>query len=447
MTTYYQLLNKYNIAVPRYTSYPPVPFWKEKNIGQNWITKIFNNTQYCDGVDLYVHVPYCESLCFYCGCNRTITKDHSLEETYLFAVKKEWELYQKKTNSVVKVNSLHFGGGTPTFLSPKNLDNLITFLINSKADDFIGSIEIDPRTCRDDHLSVLKKHGFSRVSLGIQDFDPSVQSAINRHQTPDDIKTLVDKMRKLNFKSINFDLIYGLPKQTLQSINHTMNVVNSLKPELIAFYSYAHLPEKIKNQRLINNEDLPSAKLKHELFTLGSNILIKNGYHNIGMDHFGLQESYLYQAKIQKKLMRNFMGYTDKKSATMIGLGPTAISESVDGFAQNLKSVDQYLEKIKNNELPLDIGYLLTPEDRITKKVIQTIMCDYELNLAYLADFPFIHEIYSELEKMHVEGIIELKNNFFLITKSGEPFVRNVASLFDHHLRSSINNAQFSKSI
>jgi oxygen-independent coproporphyrinogen-3 oxidase len=283
MKTINELVEKYNRPGPRYTSYPPVPFWHNIPSEKEWITHLKDNYQEDVGVDLYVHVPFCESLCYYCGCNRTITKNHDVEDYYLAALLKEWEIYKEKLGFSLKINSLHFGGGTPTFLSPSNLEKLITTLIQNKSNTFIGSIEIDPRTCNDGHIEVLSRLDIKRVSLGIQDFDPNVQKAINRDQSPAMVELLVEKLRLSNFASINFDLIYGLPKQSLDSISKTIEIVAKLKPDLIAFYSYAHLPERIKNQRLIVESDLPSPEKKKELYELGKKLLIENGYVDVGM--------------------------------------------------------------------------------------------------------------------------------------------------------------------
>lgn len=441
-----KLIEKYNRPGPRYTSYPPVPFWSDAPDEKRWIHHIQKNYSPETGIDLYVHVPYCEKLCFYCGCNRTITKNHDVEDPYLKMVLKEWSLYREKLGFTPKINSLHFGGGTPTFLSPSNLKILITELTAEKTKSFIGSIEIDPRTCNDEHLKVLAETGISRVSLGIQDFDPVVQNAINRVQPVELVEKLVEKLRALNFTSINFDLIYGLPKQSLKTIATTIDIVSKLKPDLIAFYAYAHLPEKIKNQRLINNDDLPSATLRRQLYESGKAILKECGYDDIGMDHFALPGSYLAQAKQQNNLHRNFMGYVDKKSSVLIGLGPTSISDSSGSFVQNAKEIDDYKARVAAGKLPITSGHTHTSEDLIVQEIILTLMCQGEVsfNEHVLPDW---NEIRDELTNFANDGIINFNSNHLSLTKLGKPFMRNVAMSFDYHLRRKSSAVKFSQTI
>ncbi len=438
------LLQKYNVSIPRYTSYPPVPFWQETPTPSQWFehVKSHDNT-----IDIYIHVPYCESLCYYCGCNRTITKDHNVENIFLDAVKKEWLLYKKNLHPKNKIKSMHLGGGTPTFLSPSHLKELIEFIVPERDSDFIGSIEIDPRTCKGEHLEVLSESQFKRVSLGIQDFDPDVQKAIHRFQTPEQIAELVKNIRHYNIESINFDLIYGLPKQTVQSIETTMNIVLELKPDLISFYSYAHLPDKIKNQKLIAESDLPSAQIKHQLFTLGAKILQAHGYEHIGMDHFALPGNYLYLAKIQNQLKRTFMGYTDKKSAILIGLGPTAISDSSLSFAQNIKEPKNYIEAINDGKLPIEVGHIQNEKDQITQEIIQQIMCQKKITIQSWEMIPHSAIIQKELTQLAEDNIISYHQNTIEVTELGTSFLRNIAVLFDYRLREKKIQVNFSKSI
>src|SRR5690606_12074272 len=295
MKTINELITKYNTSAPRYTSYPPLPFWKNAPNQDTWFSHLASKSE--DGVDLYVHIPYCEKLCWYCGCNRVITKDHSVEEKLIELLSLEWNLYEKSIGPL-KVNSLHLGGGTPTFLSPKNLKKLISALTKNKSDNFIGSIEVDPRTCTLDHLKTLKELGFQRISLGIQDFDQRVQKSINRYQPVSLVKSLVDHIRALDFESINFDLIYGLPNQTIESVQDTIKIVNELNPDLIAFYGYAHLPSKISNQKLIRSDELPTPELRQKLYETGKELLTSSGLVDIGMDHFAKETNYLCLAKM-----------------------------------------------------------------------------------------------------------------------------------------------------
>lgn len=442
-----ELIKKYNKPGPRYTSYPPVPFWNNAPSEREWIGHLQKNYQEDLGVDLYVHVPFCESLCYYCGCNRTITKNHDVEDSYLAILLKEWELYKKKLGLSPKINSLHFGGGTPTFLSPKNLEILIVTLLQNKSDTFIGSIEIDPRSCQDEHIVVLERNNIGRVSLGIQDFDPAVQKAINRDQSPDMVEALVAKFRENGLTSINFDLIYGLPKQSVHSISKTIEVVAKMKPDLIAYYSYAHLPEKIKNQRLIIESELPSPVLKKELYELGKKMLVENGYVDIGMDHFALPKSFLYQAMMEKKLHRNFMGYVDKKSPILIGLGPSSISDSSMSFVQNIKDVRTYGECVQANKLPFEIGHTQNNGDLIIQKIILQLMCHGEVLIDNINDIPHWKDVEKELFDFQRDGIIDINNNQIRITSTGKGFVRNVAMCFDYHLREQVSKVKFSHTI
>jgi oxygen-independent coproporphyrinogen III oxidase len=442
-----QLILKYNRPGPRYTSYPPVPFWNSAPDEEKWISHIKNSYQEEVGVDLYVHVPFCESLCYYCGCNRTITKNHEVESPFIEALLKEWEIYKIKLGFPVKINSLHFGGGTPTFLSPKNLEKLISTLILHKTKDFIGSIEIDPRTCSLEHLEVLNRLGIKRISLGIQDFDSDVQKAIHRSQSPEMVETLVQKLRSNNFSSLNFDLIYGLPKQSLHSISRTIEIVSKMKPDLIAFYSYAHLPERIKNQRLILESDLPSPEIKRELYELGKKLLLDQGYEDIGMDHFALPSSYLYKAKAEKKLHRNFMGYVDKKSSVLIGLGPTSISDSSLSFVQNIKEVKSYQAMVDRGMLPIEIGHTHNKKDLLIKEIILEMMCHYSVLIQEKESIPFWEEIEKELQAFEEDGILKLDDKLISITSLGEGFVRNIAMSFDYYLRQREAGVRFSSTI
>lgn len=446
MKTLNEMITKYNRPGPRYTSYPPVPFWANTPDEVTWIQHLKTKYDPQKGIDLYVHVPFCESLCYYCGCSRTITKNHGVEENYLNMVLREWELYQQKLGFTPAINSLHFGGGTPTFLSPTNLEKLIKALLPNRLENFIGSIEIDPRTCQSAHLEVLVKYGITRVSLGIQDFDPDVQKAINREQSVALVQGLVDKIRDFGISSINFDLIYGLPNQTPETIARTIEIVLRLKPDLIAFYSYAHLPEKIKNQRLIPLSLLPSPELKRELYHLGKKLLQESGYEDVGMDHFALPHSYLYQAKMENNLHRNFMGYVDKKSPILLGLGPTSISDSSLSFIQNIKDVKAYEEILGNNLLPIEKGHTHSNKDLVVQETILELMCRNQTKIEE-QQIPYWPEIQKELCEFQEDGILELENDQLRLTELGKVFIRNVAMCFDYHLREQRSAVRFSQTI
>jgi oxygen-independent coproporphyrinogen III oxidase len=443
------LIRKYDRPGPRYTSYPPVPYWNGVPQEQVWLEHIQNNYNESEGIDLYIHIPYCEKLCYYCGCNRSITKDFDKGQEYVELLKKEWLLYAKKLNKKLKVNSLHFGGGTPTFLKPEYLKDLLAFIQPSFTENFIGSIEVDPRTCVPEHLDILKEFGFERISMGIQDFDLTVQKAINRVQPKELVQKLVAEVRKRNFKSLNFDLIYGLPYQNVETIKNSINTVIDLSPEMIAFYSYAHLPAKLKNQKLLPEEALPTGPAKRELYNQGKALLEKLGYREIGLDHFAKDDSYLAKVHKEHKLLRNFMGYTDKKSSVMIGLGLTSISNTPNSFAQNHKDLKDYVQSLESEIIPIKNGHIQSDTDLIIEDIVQKIMCNGYVQVTSANQVPHWEEIKLELLDMEKDGLLDFdkEKNIIATTKVGQVFLRNVAMLFDNNLRAKINNTRFSQTV
>lgn len=440
-----ELLLKYNRPGPRYTSYPPVPFWKGAPDEAMWIGHL--KTIYSDkeGMDLYVHVPFCEKLCYYCGCNRIITKNHDNEEKYVDLILKEWGMYKTQLGFTPVINSLHFGGGTPTFLSAENLERLIQGLTEKRSPSFIGSIEIDPRTTKLEHLDCFKKNGIGRVSLGIQDFDDNVQAAINRKQSFELVENLVNELRARGIDSINFDVIYGLPRQTVETITGTFELIRKLKPDLIAYYSYAHLPEKLKNQRLIKTEELPDAQMKHALYEKGKELLAIDGYEDVGMDHFALPNNFLYQAKVENRLHRNFMGYVDKKSKILLGLGPSSISDSSLSFMQNEKGFNEYERKIQAGKLAVMNGHVHEIDDLGAQEIILNLMCKDEGEIK--GNTPYLDEILRELEEFQRDGLLIIKDNKIKVLPEGKKFIRNVAMTFDFYFREKMPKDKFSQTI
>lgn len=447
MKNYLNLVNKYNKAVPRYTSYPPVPFWNGKHDHDEWISHIKSSYDPSVGLDLYIHVPFCERLCYYCGCNRTITKNHDVEVSFCHLILKEWKLYVEKLGFTPVVNSLHFGGGTPNFLSKQNLTLILEEILVNKSKDFKGSIEIDPRTIKEEHYEVFKNFDISRVSLGIQDFDVNVQTAINRFQSFELVQRVVNDLRSSGVASINFDLIYGLPRQTIETVGSTFDQVRLLKPDLIAFYSYAHLPERLKNQKLIKSEDLPDAELKRQLYLTGKRKLEEDGYVEIGMDHFARPGSYLYKAMVEKSIHRNFMGYVDKKSSVLVGLGPTAISDSSLSFVQNNKNLEEYTKSIQNNEFSFTTGHVQSMEDTNVQNLIQNLMCNREILIKDLEKILDYESVLKDLEEFKFDGILEFVPEKIIINSDAMGFVRNVAHVFDFHFKNQVQNTKFSQSI
>ena len=441
------LLKKYNRQGPRYTSYPPVPFWKNTPTSGDWIThlkKIYNDEE---GMDLYVHIPFCQKLCYYCGCNRIVTKNYSIQNNFVETLLLEWNLYCEKLGFIPKINSLHFGGGTPTFLTPENLEKLIQVLTLNKKDTFMGSIEIDPRNTSIAHLDCFKKNGIKRISLGIQDFNPDVQMAINRMQPFEMVEVLMQELRAREFESINFDVIYGLPKQTPETIEETFRLVRKLRPDLIAFYSYAHLPDRLKNQHLIKNEDLPSPAGKSALYELGKELLNADGYLEVGMDHFSLPDNFLYLAKMARKLHRNFMGYVDKKSPILVGLGPSSISDSSMSFIQNEKGLNEYELKIKSGELAIVTGHTHEEKDLSAQEIILNLMCNNETILDHRADIPYWAEIEAELHSMQTDGLLKVGRDKVTILPNGLKYVRSIAMVFDFYFREKMPRDKFSQTI
>jgi len=434
------LLRKYNVPVPRYTSYPTVPFWKE-GIDVNGWKEMFreeflkNNVQ--DGISVYVHLPFCESLCTYCGCNKKITTNHSVEAEYLEVVAKEWKLNRQLMSEPPIIREIHLGGGTPTFFSPSNLELLIESItrkaIVHPRHEF--SIEGHPNNTTKEHLKTLYRLGFRRISYGVQDLDPEVQRIINRIQPLENVKRATEEAREVGFKSVNFDLIYGLPKQTLQGIEKTIRQTIELKPDRIAFYSYAHVPWTSRGQRLFDESDLPSAEEKLELYLKGKELLTKAGYVDIGMDHFALPGDDLAEAWLNGRLHRNFMGYTTQNTSFLLGLGVSAISDIGVAFAQNRKSLHEYYEAVGANELPVFRGYFLNDEDISFRKYILNIICNGFTKLNP-TDLTVLREIsFPELQRLKEDGLIEFDEKEVMVNSSGRHFIRNISSAFDLHLQ------------
>ncbi|HUH19135.1 oxygen-independent coproporphyrinogen III oxidase [Albibacterium sp.] len=430
-----ELIRKYNVPAPRYTSYPTVPFWDTDQWNENqWIEKVkITHQESSDGISIYIHLPFCESLCTYCGCNKRITKNHDVELPYIQDVLKEWDLYKQYLGKDITIGDIHLGGGTPTFFTPENLKFLITTLLAdlkiSPRAEF--SFEAHPANTTIEHLETLYSLGFRRLSLGVQDFDPLVQFIINRKQSEEDIFRVMNQAQQLGYSSINFDLIYGLPKQTLATVENTVNKVIALKPDRISFYSYAHVPWLQPGQRHYDEKDLPKDEEKLQLYELGKQMILEAGYEDIGMDHFALPGDALFKAFENETLHRNFMGYTDRFSPLMIGLGVSSISDSWNAFAQNVKSVEEYRSLLAQNKLPLLKGHIHNTEDLVFRKHILNIMCEGRTSWE-ASNTP---DIINELRSLSDDGLIILKANGLEITPLGKSFLRNICMPFDQRLR------------
>jgi oxygen-independent coproporphyrinogen III oxidase len=433
------LVRKYNQPVPRYTSYPTVPFWNESLDVEQWkavFSARFSEQNHVNGISLYIHLPFCESLCTYCGCNKKITTNHKVEDEYLSAIEKEWLLYRKLMKQTPVIRELHLGGGTPTFFSPKNLQRLLNGILKGSIThpQHEFSIEGHPNNTTAEHLRVLYSAGFRRISFGVQDNDPEVQRIINRIQPFENVKAATENARSAGFKSVNFDLIYGLPLQTIESIERTINQVVELKPDRIAFYSYAHVPWTSKAQRLFDESHLPPAEEKILLYLKGKELLMKNGYADIGMDHFALPGDDLYKAREGGKLHRNFMGYTTQNAGLLLGLGVSSISDAGTAFAQNEKTLHNYYASIHAGMLSVKKGYLLSDEDLVFRKYILDISCRGETKFNE-KDLPVLEQFtFPLLEDLAKDRLIEWNRQGLELTAQGHYFIRNVCSAFDLHL-------------
>lgn len=447
------LIKKYNIPSPRYTSYPTVPHWNVKEFDKKEHLKRLKASFLKDkeeGISLYIHLPYCESLCTYCGCNKRITKNHKVEGPYIQAVLKEWRMYVDVLGEKPKLAELHFGGGTPTFFSPENLTVLMDGILehttfNEKAE---FSFEGHPNGTTYQHLKALKKKGFKRMSLGVQDFDPVVQTTINRIQTFTQVRTATENARALGYDSVNFDLIYGLPKQTLKGLKDTFDKVLALQPDRIAFYSYAHVPWKSPSQRGYDESDLPGETMKIELYNAGREKLMKAGYVEIGMDHFAKPDDGLAIAAENGTIHRNFMGYTTSKNDTLIGLGVSSISDAWSSLAQNPIVVEAYIEWIENGELPLVKGHLHSERDLEIRKTILELMCTFNCNLKYVKDSHELEAIVQRLSEHLADDLLTVDADGISVKPEGRAFIRTICMALDDYVWSTKSeNRMFSQSV
>ncbi|TGM35051.1 oxygen-independent coproporphyrinogen III oxidase [Leptospira biflexa] len=444
-----QLLEKYDTPAPRYTSYPTVPYWTDSPTTEECIqsleTYLFPKES---KLAVYLHIPFCETLCTFCGCNTSITKNHTVEEPYVSAIQKELLLYIKNVPSLKgkELSELHLGGGSPTYLSDYNLQSTIESILNQLAPSQNPqySIEVDPRRTRVSQLKLLRQLGFHRISLGVQDFDPEVQRLVNRIQPFELTENITLEARALGFDSVNFDLIYGLPKQSLDSMKFTIEKTLELKPDRIAFYSYAHVPWIKASQRLFTENDLPEPTLKRELYEMGRTLLEKEGYREIGMDHFALPHDKLWKAFHSKQLHRNFMGYSDSKTDVMLGLGSSAISETPNLFFQNIKLEMKYRKSLVDGIVPILRGHKLTNSDQLRKELILQLMTSWEVKVPNDLQ-SHVRQFLTEMEK---DNLVNWQKDTLVVTETGKPFLRIVAMAFDEKLQlSQPTKPVFSKAI
>lgn len=436
------LIQKYNIPGPRYTSYPTVPFWdattftKEKWIQTFKTSFIQSNEQ--EGISMYIHLPFCDSLCTFCACHKHITKRHEVEEEYIKTVLKEWQLYVDLVEDVPVIKELHLGGGTPTFFSKEHLKFLIDgiFKIARKHPKAEFSFEGHPNNTTKEQLQTLYDCGFTRVSFGVQDYNEKVQKAIHRIQPFEAVAQVTKWSREIGYTSVSHDLIFGLPHQTKEHVIHTIHKTKELLPDRISFYSYAHVPwVKGVGQRGFNEKDLPKDDEKRALYEIGKQLFETLGYEEIGMDHFALKSDSLYKATIHNTLHRNFMGYTANKTQLMIGLGMSAISDSWYGFAQNVKTVKEYQEIVNEGEIPIFRGHILSEEDTVMRKHILNMMCQFSTSWKEKSTQIKNIELHLQLLKeLQEDGLVQINENSLSIPAKARPFVRNICMAFDVHL-------------
>lgn len=452
-----ELIRQFDVPGPRYTSYPTADRFVDTFASEDQADVLRRRSSRAGGarspLSLYVHIPFCESLCYYCACNKVVTRHREQANTYLNYISKELDLLGRELRGCPTVSQVHLGGGTPTFLTDSELARLMRMLDShfSLVAGVERAVEIDPRTIDVARLDALAAMGFNRLSFGVQDFDPSVQQAVHRIQPRQKVIELVDAARTKGFESLNVDLIYGLPRQTTDSIEKTMSEVIGMRPDRVALYAYAHLPQRFKPQRRISNEELPSASGKVKMLALAMRAFLDAGYVYIGMDHFALPTDALAVAKRQGRLHRNFQGYSTQPDCDLIGLGVSAIGRVGSSYSQNAKELDQYYRMLDQQLLPVVRGMRLSRDDLIRRSVIMALMCQGDIYFdtieeTYLIDFAsYFEKELLELTSLEDCGLVRIHRRSLEVTEQGWFFVRAVAMVFDRYLASSRSREQFSK--
>jgi len=451
------LIRKYDVSGPRYTSYPTADRFVEaygETLFRQWMAKR-NIGGISQPLSVYVHLPFCDTLCYYCACNKVVTRDRSQSAKYIKYLEMELALLEPLLGAERSICQLHWGGGTPTFLAREEMQALMESLERrfTHAPGFECSIEIDPRRIAPGTVEFLGGLGFNRISLGVQDFDHQVQKAVHRLQTEEETRRVIGEARAGGFRSVSVDLIYGLPKQTLDGFNRTLDQVIALDPDRIALYSYAHLPKVFKPQRRIAPADMPAAETKLEILSLAIGRLTRAGYLYIGMDHFARPDDELAIAQAQGRLQRNFQGYSTHMGSDMLGLGMSAIGRVGPTYYQNLKRLEDYTAVLDTGRLPVARGIELTQDDLVRRAVIQALSCHFRVSiesieLAYLLDFAayFAQEL-QDLRRLEGEGLLELQHDWIVVTPKGRLLVRVVCAVFDRYLREREARAEYSKVI
>jgi len=451
------LIRSHDVSGPRYTSYPTadrfVEAFGETELRQ-WLAKR-NIGGISQPLSVYVHLPFCDTLCYYCGCNKVVTRDHGRSAKYIKYLEKELELVGPLLGGDRKICQLHWGGGTPTFLALEEMSALVAALDAQfqRSTDFECSIEVDPRRVEPGTMAFLAGLGFNRVSVGVQDFEPAVQQAVHRVQSEEVTRRVIDEARASGFRSVNLDLIYGLPRQTLDSFNRTLDKVIALDPDRIALYSYAHLPRVFLPQRRISEAELPSAETKLQIMTLAIGRLTRAGYVYIGMDHFARSDDELALAQSRGRLQRNFQGYSTHPESDMLGFGISAIGRVGPTYYQNLKRLDDYYAALDAGRLPVARGIELTQDDLVRRAVIQALICHFRVSIesieiAYLVDFEqYFREELKDLRTLQSEGLVELAPDWIVVTPRGRLLVRAICMVFDRYLRERTARSSYSKVI
>lgn len=451
------LIHKYDKAGPRYTSYPTAPMFHSGINGESYAESLARASQAKGPLSIYLHVPFCDTVCYYCGCNKVVTKQRERAVPYVEALLREIDMLADAVGRKRMVSQLHWGGGTPTFLNEAQIRCIMAKLRErfAFADDSAGEfgIEIDPRECDADTVRVLREVGFNRMSMGVQDFEPDVQKAVNRIQSEEETLHVLQQARAHGFQSINIDLMYGLPHQSVQSFDRTLSTIIDFSPDRIALFNYAHLPRMFMPQRRINEADLPSPGEKLNILKLSIDRLLAAGYVFIGMDHFARPDDELTIAQREGKLYRNFQGYSTQADAELLGLGITSIGYVDGAFFQNLKTMDEYYASIKAGEFPVFRGYQLSGEDHLRRHVIMRLMCDFALDFKAVEekfgiDFAahFVVET-GELRELAADGLLSLDATGLQVLPAGRLLIRNISMVFDAYLRNRQQEVKFSRVI
>lgn len=443
MTALTSLLEKYSKPGPRYTSYPTAPYFHERFTETDWRGELTIAQDPGRDLSLYYHIPFCDTLCYYCGCNMVATGDYNKAYQYLDYLDREMAMVTELTDPARQVRQLHFGGGTPTYLRPQDIRRLMGLIRNRFriAEDAEMGCEVDPRELTRDHLAALRENGFNRLSIGVQDLDPKVQKAVNRVQPEGMIKEVYAWGRDLGYASINMDLIVGLPHQTVDSFGRTLDRIAAWSPDRLAVFSYAHVPWMKKHQKLIQEKDLPNFATRLALQQLIHDKLGAAGYVNIGLDHFAKPDDEIVKAQNSKTLWRNFQGYTTHKNCDILAFGASSISQTPDAYMQNEKNVKKYQDVVASGHLPVERGLRLNRDDQVRRDAITKVMCDLELDKAAFSatwgiDFDtYFANAIADLQPLAADGFINLEPGFVRVTDLGRLFLRNIAMCFDAYLK------------